>query len=46
VEALLIVWKGLNRVQVDSSGSVDKVYKLASVVINDVFGGKYGEKKN
>jgi hypothetical protein len=41
-----MVWKGLNGVQVNSSGSVEDVYKLASVVIRDVFGGKYGEKKN
>jgi hypothetical protein len=36
--------EGLKGVQVDSSGSIEGVYKLASVVINDVFAGKYGQK--
>jgi len=32
--------------EVDSSGSVEEVHKLASAVINDVFAGKYGQKEN
>jgi hypothetical protein len=33
-------------VQVDSSGSIEEVHKLASVVIMDVFAMKYGQKEN
>ncbi|KAF8964134.1 UMP-CMP kinase [Flammula alnicola] len=29
--------------EVDSSGSIEAVHKLASVVVNDVFAGKYGQ---
>jgi len=32
--------------EVDSSGSVEEVHKLASAVIKDVFAGKYGQKEN
>ena len=31
--------------QIDSSGSIEEVHKQASVVVKDVFGGKYGEKE-
>lgn len=43
---MLIIWKRLTGVQVDSSGSIEAVHKLASAVINDVFAGKYGKKEN
>lgn len=45
-KTMLIVWKQLTGVQVDSSGSIDAVHKLASAVIKDVFAGKYGQKEN